>query len=227
MEQLLNEGWAGPFPLLGTQDECDAIVAEAQRVGKSTRVTKGLHGGSSVLRRLAGRPEIRKLIEPILGTNFQLWGCQLITSGPGHVHRTHIDIEFAAIKGVTVWIGLKNLSEKTTLKIISHTDELPRAPQQIDTSKLPQATHDYIILEAAQELDSRCTLNRINARSGEFVIWRGRTWHGTENLSLETRNSLILQYCSADEIPHIPESYDFPVKVSKNKFIGIPVAGLR
>lgn len=209
-----SEGWAGPFELIKTQNECDAVVKEAEKVARvSTR--KGLHINSQLLRNLASSPEIVKLLQPILGDTFFLWGCHLITSKPGHKHRFHIDIEFATIKGVTVWIGLKNLTEKTSLKVISHTNELLQSPQELNVN-------DLELEKIAQESDPRCKLHTLHAKNGEFIIWKGRTWHGTENLSSTTRNSIILQY-SCDEIPFIPESYDFPLKLSSRHFLTIPI----
>ena len=214
ISRMETEGWAGPFKLFTTQAECDAIVREAQRVGRlSTR--KGLHMNSPMIRNLASHPEIIKLLQPILGDTFFLWGSHLISSMPGHKHRFHLDIEFAKIKGVTVWIGLKNLSEKTSLKLISHTSELSQSPQELNLN-------DLELEKAAQEIDPRCKLQTLHAKNGEFVIWKDRTWHSTENVSLTIRNSIILQY-SRDEIPCIPESYDFPLKMSTTQFASIPI----
>ena len=60
-----------------------------------------------------------------------LWGSLFVDQKPNGQHAWHLDVEHGSWDGVTVWIGLKNLSEKTSLSLITHSHLLKTAPLEL------------------------------------------------------------------------------------------------
>ena len=61
----------------------------------------------------------------------------------------------------------------------------------------------------AKKINPNCELKTFILNEGEAIIWSGRVWHKTENLSQKPRESIILQYSTPNNTIKIPEKYDY------------------
>ena len=218
-EQFATEGYIGPFKL--SEDiELDALLQERYLAGINRLLGvfrrrfltwyKSLHEKSVPIIRAASAPDIVDRLQVVLGDDILLWGSQFIAQGPNGTHNWHLDAEYGCWNGATLWLGLKNLSSKTTLSLITHSQLLQTAPQELKYKLGVDPRDENAILQEAKKLDPRCELKTFVLNAGEFVIWSGRVWHATLNQSDKTRFSIILQYCTPDNTARIPLSYGYP-----------------
>jgi len=171
---------------------------------------KCLHRKSEKIRTIAHDPKLLSIIRKIIGDTFYLWGSSLIVSNPGHKHRYHVDAEHFHIKGATVSIALENCSEDNKFYFMSHSDAIPVSPQELTYKNTEE------LEKIAQTYNPNAKHIKLHMKPGECVVWKGRTWHSTENRSsIKTpRISLILQY--AVSIPKMPTNYDNPNTPTNN-----------
>jgi ectoine hydroxylase-related dioxygenase (phytanoyl-CoA dioxygenase family) len=185
------------------------LLFECNRCSRQQSHIKSLHLHSQLVREIASTPEIVSQVKAILGDNILLWGSSIVSRPSGTSHRFHIDVEHAEVKGATVWIGLSGLNANTLLKVISHTDDVLTSPQELSQKYQPYPTDTELLLEA-RNYNPDCNLSILRPNPGDCVIWKGRVWHGTENNSNSIRTALILQYCTAENIPRLPKTYEYP-----------------
>ena len=154
--------------------------------------------------------KILEKIKTILGNNVLLWGSHFIDQKPDKQHMWHLDVEFGSWNGLTVWIGLKNLNEKTPVSLITYSHLINSAPRELKEKYKVDILDDNAILDEAKKYNPNCELKKFYLKPGEFIIWSGRVWHKTSNMSNQIRNSMILQYCSTENYVKIPEDFNYP-----------------
>ncbi len=213
MEDQINKfnkyGYLGPFTLFDKK-ECEKILQERCFPPKTYTWYKSIHEKSSIIRDLSLNSLILEKIKNILGKDILLWGSHFIHQKPKGYHAWHLDVEHGAWNGITIWIGLKNLSNKTPLSIITKSHLINTAPQELKKKHNIDVTDDKLVLSSAKKYDPDCELKEFYLKEGEFIIWSGRTWHKTSNMSEQARDSIILQYCTTDNSVKIPQNYEYP-----------------
>ena len=219
-----EEGFAGPFKFLN-EENCNKLLDEKYLPKRNYGWTKSIHEKSSKVVNFASSEIILEKIKNVLGSDILLWSSCFIEQKPGGQHSWHIDLEYRLWKGVTIWIGLKNLNNNTPLSIISYSHNIDNFPQALKDKNINIQNDEDVLLEA-KKVDPRCELKTFHLKPGEFIIWSGKIWHKTNNLSKKNRESIILQYCSTDNVVKIPVNYDYKnMKWSDNKPACILVSG--
>ena len=212
IQHLKEFDYTLPFDLI---DNLPPLIREAKTPPTSYKCA---HKQGAFIRAVANDPRLVSAIKEILGDEIYLWGSSLVAAAPGHIHRYHVDAEHFHIKGVSVSIGLENCTENTKFYFMSHSDAIPVSPQEL--SRNPKERELFV--KKAKEYDARADHVELTMRPGQCIIWKGRTWHSTENKSNKTRYSLILQY--AVTVPGIPKTYDDPrVPLSDKKYDAIRI----
>jgi ectoine hydroxylase-related dioxygenase (phytanoyl-CoA dioxygenase family) len=209
IKKLDLEGYMGPYKLLDYPD-CLNILNEKYIPKKLYAWQKSIHEKSAVVTNLASHPLILEKLRKVLGNNILLWGSIFIQQKPNNEHPWHLDVEYGSCKGLTLWIGLKNLSEKTSISLITHSHNIDTAPQELKKNDNIDIENDNAVLESAKKFNPNCELKTFYLSPGEFIIWSGRTWHKTSNTSKKARETILLQYCSTDNIVKIPANYEYP-----------------
>jgi ectoine hydroxylase-related dioxygenase (phytanoyl-CoA dioxygenase family) len=184
---LNNEGWLGISKYNDSVD-INAVIKENKK-----EIVK-----------IASSSIIVDKLKPILGENILLWGYKLICQEPNKYHRWHVDVEHYKWPGVTVWLALKNLNEKTSISLITHSHDLPITPQELNTNLTEE------IVKIAQKINSNCELKTLFLQPLEFIVWNGMLWHSTKNESSVERYSIVLQYCNTKQRPMYPLTYNIP-----------------
>jgi ectoine hydroxylase-related dioxygenase (phytanoyl-CoA dioxygenase family) len=135
-----TKGYIGPFKLF-TEDQCKEILTERLIPGVCQTWNKSTHEQSGHVVKTAAHPFIKDKIIALLGNDILLWSSQFIKQKPGQKHVWHMDVEpgegipDGSWKGVTLWLGLKNLNHKTTLSLITHSHLLDTAPRELMEKK--------------------------------------------------------------------------------------------
>jgi ectoine hydroxylase-related dioxygenase (phytanoyl-CoA dioxygenase family) len=184
---LNNEGWL-----------------DISKYNDSVDINAVIKGNKKEIVKIASSSIIIDKIKPILGENILLWSYKLICQEPKKYHRWHVDVEHYKWPGVTVWFALKNLNDKTSISLITHSHQLEITPQELGTNCTDK------ILEIAQKRNSDCELKTLFLQPLEFIVWNGKLWHSTKNESSVERYSIVLQYCSTKEKPMYPLTYNIP-----------------
>jgi hypothetical protein len=180
------------------------------RWGKATW-HKGMHLVSTVASGLSTNPAILDKLESILGSNFVQWGSDFVTQKPGRLHRWHVDAECLECDGITVWLALENLNDRTAMKVISRSHRLSVHPAQLSSSYGLDTSDDDAVVKSARELDSTCELRTLDAKPGEFFIFFGRLWHSIRNRSPHSRSAITFQYSPTSAKVRMPAGdYEFP-----------------
>jgi non-heme Fe2+,alpha-ketoglutarate-dependent halogenase len=222
--RLLDQhGWTGPYPLLSSEG-----VARAWRSSKRADIRfrrknllrasrsydafsqrpwyKSMHAFVPTICEVASHPAIVSRINSILGPDIITWGVSISTVRPGQRHRWHVDVEHQRWRGVSIFLGLTNISKKSSLKVISGSHRIATSPQMIGVDG------DIGTLATSRRLDPSCELLTVDIKEGEFFIFDGRLWHGSHNTSWKWRSALIAQYACPDAAIAIPLNYDEPIQ---------------
>tara|TARA_B100001063_G_scaffold212035_1_gene210737 strand:- start:354 stop:1181 length:828 start_codon:yes stop_codon:yes gene_type:complete len=204
-----TEGYLGPFNL-NDQSDFTSLLQEKYIPKNLYTWYKSPHEKSKGIIKLASDKNILEKLKNVLSNDILLWGSLFVDQKPSNQHVCHLDVEHGSWDGATVWIGLKNLNEKTSLSLITHTHLLNTAPIELQKKNDIDCKNDQAVLEEAKKLDPRCELKNFYLKKGEFIIWSGRVWHSTFNRSKKTRQSIILQYCTPNNKVKIPTNFNYP-----------------
>jgi glycosyltransferase involved in cell wall biosynthesis/uncharacterized cupin superfamily protein len=216
-------GYIGQVPLLSSA-QCRLVLRhlENPRRPKAIGWHKGHAAADWVFWEIATRPRLLDLLRGLLGNEINLWGASIIRRQAGESHPWHCDIETSSEAGVfaTVWIGIENTTQASSLKFIPGSHKYPRTVQEarhrlgIKRSE----PNDTDILSLASEYFENPRVDMPPASDGDAIIFDGRIWHGSHNLSsLGRRTSLLLQYGAS----HMPvyrldtKNFDWPFKFLK------------
>ena len=209
LKKFETEGYLGPFNI-NDQSYFNSLIQERYIPKNLYTWHKSPHEKSEKIIKIASDKNILNKLKILLKDNILLWGSLFVDQKPNDQHAWHLDVEHGSWDGVTVWIGLKNLSEKTSLSLITHTHLLKTAPLELQKKLNLDCTNDQAVLKEAKKYDPRCELKKFYLKNGEFIIWSGRIWHSTVNQSSKVRQSIILQYCSPNNKVKIPATFDYP-----------------
>jgi quercetin dioxygenase-like cupin family protein len=163
-----------------------------------------------------------QLLENLIGKDILLWGASLVIKPAGAIHPWHCDIESSSIdagKTVSVWIGLENTSNESSLELIPYSHQFNKSVQQVGfergVERAMRSTEE--VLKWAQNCNSRCSVERAIAQNGSALFFHGKIWHGSHNRSNQPRTAILLQYATPDAKIRIPDSsqYDWPFRQLK------------
>jgi mannose-6-phosphate isomerase-like protein (cupin superfamily) len=154
----------------------------------------------------------RAILDPVakrLGKHVILWGASVVKRGPGQVHPFHTDIESspADVRSVTVWIGLRNTTRESSLRLVPGSQAYGLSVQHaaaeagVERDDLDEET----VLGLAQKYDSEASILPLDMTNGEAVWFDGHLWHASNNTGDSVRTALLLQYASADSPIRIPD----------------------
>jgi len=208
-EQWVEQGYAGPVRVFAEQS-CRQIVdrlSDGERESPEWR--KGYAVSSWAFFDLARHPKIIAPVSSLLGSNVMLWGASVQTRAPGAIHPWHSDIEISAISGrsVSVWIGLEHTATDSSLSILTCSHRFGITVQETAhrAGKRRSEIHDEDALRWAMDKDPRSRVLKFDMGDGEALFFDGALWHGSHNLTANTRRALLLQY-AAPELPiRIPD----------------------
>jgi hypothetical protein len=222
-EFFLRNGWLGPFPLLdeeGCKVVFDSYTAYSERFlppdqmkGRTERGLfdeqpwfKNMHTSLPAFFDLATHVDIVSKVRALLGEDVIAWGVTVKSLRPGRAHRWHVDVEHKHWNGVSVFLALRNVTLQSTLKLISGSQLLCDAPQDL------AANTDREVIKAAQDRGIRGDLVSVDMKDGEFFLFAGRLWHGSENTSEVLRHAVILQYTTSDTTVRVPTTWEEPIR---------------
>jgi ectoine hydroxylase-related dioxygenase (phytanoyl-CoA dioxygenase family) len=228
--QYQRRGHLGPLPLLGREEArrlIGDIVEPARQVpGLIDRPTgrrywsglgttyawyKSLHVHVPAAYQVATLPALTGLLSALVGPRLLLWGCELIRKGGGEAHRWHSDVECES-HGVTVWLALDNAGAGSGLKLLDGSHQFGASPQELAPARRVDLLDDAAVLGLARGLDPAARITVPAVTPGELVLFPGRLWHASFNVTAETRTVLVLQYSAAGSVVRIPHKIGPPLR---------------
>lgn len=215
-------GWAGTFPLVDSSaaDELDAVSRRVAPRFLLPDVMKGnaapdtfakqhwyksMHVHVPEIREITLHPAIIGRVRSILGPNIIAWGVTVTEIHPTKGHRWHVDVEHRRWKGVSIFLGLKNACSSTGLQLIEGSHRVGKMPQTLGIRDDAEA------LRHCREYEADARIVTPGVESGEFFIFEGGLWHGSENKTAVPRTAMILQYATPDQRIEIPLNWDDPI----------------
>ena len=152
---------------------------------------------------IASSEPLLALLRPVLGDNLILYGASTVERRPGERHAWHVDIESSAPskRFATVWIGLRNTSRESGLKLIGGSHRYSQILQQVQHANGYRRgdADDETVLNWARTFDPEAEIALPAVADGDAIVFDGRLWHGSLNQRVGgARLALLLQYASAD-----------------------------
>ena len=120
VEKFNIEGYLGPFKI-HEYHQISSLLKERYIPRQYYTWLKSPHEKSEPIVKIAADKNIVDKLKHILKDNILLWGSLFVEQKPGNRHSWHLDVEHGSWEGVTVSIGLKNLNNKTSLSLITHS----------------------------------------------------------------------------------------------------------
>ena len=207
IKKFFDDGYIDPIQILDSY-ECEKILEDQYIPRKKYTWSKSIHEKSQQVINLANNKKIIEILKKLIGNDIMLWSSCYIKQKPNNEHPWHIDLEYKNWDGLTVWIGLKNLSKNTKLSLIKKSQFLETFPQELH-SKGININEDKEVLKSAKESNDECEIKNFYLNPGEMIIWSGKIWHKTINESSKPRDSIILQYTTFNHKIKIPGDYNF------------------
>jgi mannose-6-phosphate isomerase-like protein (cupin superfamily) len=205
-----SQGFLGPLPLL-TEQQCQLLIRHINR-GEDVPPAvwdKGRAITDYLFYDIATQPHLVGLLRLLLGENIILWGASIHSRAPRQIHPWHTDIETsrADMRSVSVWIGIENTTQESSLHLIRGSHRLGFTLQEVMKQRgLRRGEATAQMVEVwAKERDPAARLVNPNMVDGEAIICDGRLWHGTENGTTNRRTAILLQYAASDENISIPD----------------------
>lgn len=171
---------------------------------------------------IASSEALLTLLAPLLGEDIVLYGASTVERAPAEQHAWHVDIESSAPGGrfATVWIGLRNTSPESGLKLIGGSHRYPQLLQEVQHAgayRRGQADDDTV-LGWARTFDAAAQIDVPAVSDGDAIAFAGRLWHGSLNRrDSGSRLALLLQYASADTPVFKPatDSLEWPLELDR------------
>ena len=229
--QFARAGWLGPFPLVAEAEarrlEADLVAAFAQTRGyfyadraeleafyarggsyyEQTPWFQSLHALSPRLLEVARSPALLDRVAQLLGEDLLLWATICFLQEPGERLHWHSDNEFHHIRGVSVWMGAANTSPANALKLMPGSHRFPRRPEDLlstGAETMDSLQRDERALALARACDSEVEVVRPPVHDGEFILFDGRLWHGSDNPEPARRCAMGLRFSPPHERVRIP-----------------------
>lgn len=221
LETLRTTGFVGPFDLDRAVD-CGKVEADARRLRFIGEWYKGAHVFKGPAFKASTDPAILSRLQSALGEDLLMWSSELMLKPPGQPHRWHSDIEAVSWNTLNIWMALRNVTDESTLRLVpgSHLwDVMPQNLPDLDVQS------EAAVLEAARRYDPKAVIARIPMKVGQFAIFDGRAWHGTENPTGQVRTALLCQYSPPSECIRQPLSYGLPARWAEQLPACVVVAG--
>ncbi|HEY4127874.1 MAG TPA: phytanoyl-CoA dioxygenase family protein [Gammaproteobacteria bacterium] len=223
LDRFERLGWVGSYPLLtesGVLRCCvlrDLAVACCTGPNELAQATdpqaferrpwfKSLHAMVPEYYDVASHPVIVSRVASILGSDVIAWGLTLTRSGPGAVHRWHVDVEHLRWPGVSIYIGLVNSSLASTLKVLNGSQQMHERPQAYGVRD------DAAALAAVRPTVPETDIVRVPVAPGEFFLFAGQLWHGSHNIGDDARIAMIIHYSRPDVQVQIPLGFNEPIQ---------------
>jgi len=204
-------GYAGPVPVF-SPEECRTFLRELELPGRPEplRWFKGHASTDRLFFALATDPRVVEPVRSLLGDDVILWGASLAQREPGQVHAWHTDIESSDPRGgfVSVWIGLDNTSQESTLALVarSHRVGEPLQKAAFDRGVRRGEAGADDVLGWARRSEPSAALVQPDVHDGDAIFFDGRLWHRSHNTRASgRRTALLLQYAAARHHVRIPD----------------------
>ncbi len=215
IEKFKNKGWVGTYPLLTPRGGRLLLSVHDRTRGRFAGLRtdsagsgdppppwfKSQHAYISEFYDVARHPAIVGRVASLLGPDILAWSFTINSYFPGKVHPWHVDVEHLRWPGVSVFLGLRNITIKSTLKVISGSQRIRQLPEEFGV------VDDESALAACLKFVPDAELVRVPIREGEFFIFDGPIWHGSQNMSFKLRSAAIIQYCRPDQKITAPINY--------------------
>lgn len=212
--EFRERGYAAPLRLL-EPEECRHVLARlrGERCQAPPDWIKGWAAVSPAHYALATDDRLLDLVTALLGEDVLLWGCRLIVRRPGQTHPWHSDVESSSPSGGTAsaWVGLAGTSAASSLKVVPFSHRFGVTLQEVMSERGNDRTSvtDADVEAWARERDGRSGVVTVAATDGEALVFDGRLWHGSHNVSRRsTRYALLLQYATPRTPIRIPRFGD-------------------
>ncbi|MDC9822950.1 cupin domain-containing protein [Devosia sp. ZB163] len=220
-EALEQHGFAGPIAVFD-EEECARLLSGFRAEGGRAKTWgKGWVAASPAFHRVATDPRILDLVRPVLGDDIVVWGASLIVKAESAIHPFHTDVESMDPAGgfATVWIGLENTDRSSGLKFVPGSHRYGVTIQELNhrTGLGRGESTDETTLEAARRHDGAAEIVQPEVADGEALVFDGRVWHGSHNLTTNVRTALLVQYARADRPVRIPRTFDWPIAFRRFK----------
>lgn len=237
-ERFERDGWIGPYPLLSSAD-ARALAPELQRAFGSTRGYhypdrdelarfyaaggsyyeatpwfQSLHAVSPRLCEVAREPAIVERVAQLIGVDVMLWAAICFLQHPGARLHWHSDIEFHFVRGVSAWIGAANTTPHNALKIVPGSHRFPKRPEDYlsqGSETMRSLEQDERALAIAGQWKPDAEIARPVLHDGEFILFTGNLWHGSDNPEPDLRTAMGLRYSPPDQVVRIPMTAWEPV----------------
>lgn len=231
--QFDEQGWIGPFPLLSA-GEAAALAPELDRAHGLTRGMfypeqiepgksyyrdmpwfQSLHALSPLVAEIGMRPEIVNRVVSLLGEDLLLWGGIRFSQPPGCGYHWHTDTEFDHVDGVSIWLGVQNVSPANSLKVMSASDAFKETPEDYLASgryAMDDLASDALVESLARKAGNDASVVRPPVNVGEFFIFKGKLWHGSDNFTSHTRYAMGLRYSPPSQAVRTPLTYLHPLQ---------------
>ena len=152
----------------------------------------------------------------LLGEDILQWGEIRFEQAPqSHLH-WHTDTEYDYWSGVSVWLGVQNVTPDSALKLMPCSDRFPRTPEDFQSSggmSMADFACDEQVLSLLRrempDLEPRIVQPAVH--DGEFLLFKGKLWHGSQNPSDTTRVAMGLRYATPDRRVRTPFTCLHPV----------------
>ena len=204
------KGFTDPQRVL-TDRECRRFMRLWQQRSSPSPAdwSKGNAASARLFYEIGTRPTVLGPVAAVLGEDLILWGASIVLSAPGKVHPLHTDIETSNPQGraVSVWIGLENITRRSSLRVITRSHKFGATIQQVahENGRRRGNYGDSEALAWAIERDSKASLVELDMSDGEAIWFDGNLWHGSDNTGRSLRTALLLQYASVDTPIRIPD----------------------
>ena len=223
LERFGKDGWLGPYPLLTPEgvEHLDRAYSETGDMFSSKNLPwqaedldgfekcpwfKSLHAYVPAFCQVASHSALVNRLVSILGQDIIAWGVTVTRRRPDQSHRWHVDVEHARCSGANVFIGLKNVSKESSLKLISGSHRIQLAPQSLGV------LDDEAALIAIRPTGPASELVSVDMKEGEFIILHGKLWHSSHNKTEYVRTAVLAQYSTPKAAVRIPLNWDEPIR---------------
>jgi len=224
LESYRLKGWVGSYPLFTPEGVSRACRVRERVAAAFTWPNQLAQAGDPQI--FARRPWFKSMhayvpeyydavchpavvgrVASILGPDVIAWGLTLIRAVPGNVHRWHVDVEHRHWDGVSVYIGLENITPESSLLVMEGSQNIVDPPQAFGP-----IADDTGALNAARSRVPGAEIVTVGLQPGQFFLFAGRLWHGSHNTGDQVRVAMIAHYSRPDARIRIPLSFDDPVR---------------
>lgn len=205
-----SRGFLDPVRIFSPR-EARGILARLERDHQRSPLDwqKGWAAAASDYHAIAAHDDILDRVIELLGQDVLLWGASLVVRRPNQVHWWHTDIESSDPAGgtVSVWIGLSNTTDASSLKAVPYSHGFGVTVQQVmqEEGLEREGVRDEDVARWARLRDRRSGVMLLAGHDGDAVFFDGRLWHGSHNRSQDrVRHALLLQYATPHTAIRIP-----------------------